>query len=114
MAGLRLGIGAGVTLALENVGSQPLEVLSHVMAAGERHYDWFTVIVGEREFKLQADRNRSGFVRVTLAPGESLRHEIDLAAWAARQGVSLTTGALRARYEVEGDPTAWNGRLTAP
>jgi hypothetical protein len=119
--GLRLGIGSAgavVSLALENTGERPLEVLSHVLAAGEAHYDWFTVRVDARELRLLDDRNRSAVVRATLAPGESLRHEVDLAAWAQRPvngGEPLAPGAheLRARYEVGADESAWTGRLDA-
>jgi hypothetical protein len=123
--GLRLGIGARaglVRLALENTGADPLPVFSHVLAAGETHYDWFTVAVdgpaGARTLTLADDRNRSAPIVVTLAPGEGLEHDIDVAAWARRGrngGQPLPAGryAARAAYEVPPNAQAWSGRLEA-
>lgn len=123
--GLRLGVagGAGVAeLSLENVGAAPLRVLSHVNA-GEIHLDWFTVALRdsrgtERTLHLLADRNKSGRVEVTLAPGQHLQHRVDLQAWAARPdngGAVLVEGdyAVRATYEVEPEDGLWSGKLAA-
>lgn len=119
--GLRLGVGGeharAVRIALENVGDAALEVLSHV-EAGERHYDWFTLVLdGRRELTLADDRNRSARVTVSLAAGESLEHEVDLTDWAARAvngAAPLAPGtyALSARYAVAVSGV-WNGRLEA-
>lgn len=124
--GLRLGIetigAASVRLKLHNVGDRPLEVLSHVLAAGETHLDWFTVLLdghsGTRTLALLDERNRSAAVRVTLQSGAQLRHEVDVAAWAARAvngGVALEpdTYRARARYSVPADHAAWSGQLEA-
>jgi hypothetical protein len=118
VAGLRLGIdargGAVVELALENTGDGALQVLSHVLAAGEDHLDWFTVHVGERELRLLDERNRSAAVRVTLAPGEAVRHTVNLAAWALRPpngARSLSPGPASATYDVPATPDTWSGHL---
>ncbi len=123
--GLRLGIAAGsptVALHLENVGETPLEVMSHVLA-GEVHLDWYRLTVvtrdGERrEIVLRDARDRSAPIRVGLAPGESLHHEVDVAAWAARGvngGRPLPAGAAQVAAEYRVDPGlgAWTGRLEA-
>ena len=122
--GLRLGVagGAGVAeLSLENIGGTPLRVLSHVNA-GEVHLDWFTLELrdrrGERTLHLMAERNKSGRVEVTLAPGQSLEHRVDLQAWAVRPdngGKDLAEGdyELRASYEVPSGEPVWSGKLTA-
>jgi hypothetical protein len=123
--GLRLGVAgtAGMAeLSLENVGAAPLRVLSHVNA-GEIHLDWFTVELrdrggAERTLHLMAARNKSGRVEVTLAPGQSLQHRVDLQAWAVRaenDGKELAEGdyALRATYQVEPEEGRWSGKLTA-
>ena len=119
--GLRLGIdgehASAARIALENVGDAPLEVLSHV-EAGERHYDWFTLVLdGVRELTLADDRNRSARVTVSLAAGESLEHTVELTDWAARAingAAPLAPGtyAVSARYTVSADGV-WNGRLEA-
>jgi hypothetical protein len=123
--GLRLGLGrasGNVHLALENVGDAPLEVFSHVLAAGETHYDWFTVILegtsGRRELTLVDERNRSARIHVTLAPGEHLQHEIDVVAWARRSINGATplepgTYEAAARYAVPPEDGFWSGTLTA-
>lgn len=123
--GLRLGIagGAGVAeLSLENVGGAPLRVLSHVNA-GEVHLDWFTLELRDsrgaaRTLHLMAERNKSGRVEVTLAPGQNLAHRVDLQAWAARPdngGKDLAAGdyEVTATYEVASGEPVWSGKLTA-
>ena len=122
---LRLGIaveGATARLGLENVGAAAFDVMSHVAAVGEKHFDWYTVVLdgpgGQRELSFVDDRNRSAPIRVTLAPGEALEQAIDLAAWAARavNGTApLAAGRheARARYEVGAQEGAWHGRLEA-
>ena len=83
-------------------------MFSHVQAGGERHYDWFTLILDGREIALFDDRNRSARIHVTLAPGEVLEHEIDLARWTDALGRELS-----ARYVVEPEAGFWSGTLTA-
>lgn len=123
--GLRLGIGAEdglLRLALENVGADPLQVLSHVLAGGETHFDWFTLFLdgssGARRLVLMDERNRSAAITVTLEAGEALQHEIDVAAWARRNAngaEALAPGRYAARgvYEVPASARAWSGRLEA-
>jgi hypothetical protein len=123
--GLRLGVSGGagfVELSLENVGTQPLTVLSHVNA-GEIHLDWFTLRLrdgsgGTRALHLLADRDKSGGVKVTLEPGKSLQHRVDVQRWAARPAngsAPLSAGSyeLRATYEVEAGEPHWSGKLEA-
>jgi hypothetical protein len=120
--GLRLGVagGAGMAeLALENVGTQPLRVLSHVNA-GEVHLDWFALQLRDsrgvvRAISLFGDRNKSGRVEVTLAPGQHLQHRVDVQSWATRAGTALADGRyeLRATYEVEPGEPHWSGKLEA-
>jgi hypothetical protein len=121
--GLRLGLAAaGETLEvrLENVGDEPLTVLSYVAAGGRRHLDWFTVTLtaddgAARRLQFIDDRDRSAKVRADLPPGASLAHPIDLAGWAARpiNGGQPLAGHYRATaaYLVEGEAGAWTGRL---
>jgi hypothetical protein len=115
-------IGVTLELTLSNTGSSEIVVNSSVSAGGERHFDWFRVeleVAGKtRELRFLDDRNRSAIERKTLAPGASLTHTLDLAAWAKRPrngAVPLPSGkgTLRAFYEVSGDREAWNGRLAA-
>ena len=73
---------------------------------------------GERTLHLMAERNKSGRVEVTLAPGQSLEHRVDLQAWAVRPdngGKDLAEGdyELRASYEVAPGEPVWSGKLAA-
>lgn len=122
-AGLRLGLeadGASVTFTLENVSAAPIEVLSHV-ATHEQHLDWFTLRVTDgptpRELQFTDARNRSAPVKVMLAPGASLRHRVDAAAWALRtingaRALSPGAHAASAVYAVT-DAAVWSGRLAS-
>jgi hypothetical protein len=114
--------GTTLDVTLTNNGSTEVVVNSSVLAGAERHYDWFwvelEVAAVTRELRFQDDRNRSAIERKTLAPGASLTHTLDLAAWARRARNSAKPlpsgrGTLRAFYEVTGDREAWNGRLAA-
>ena len=122
---LRLGISGGsgfAELSLENVGTQPLTVLSHVNA-GESHLDWFTLHVRDgkgaaRDLRMVADRDKAWRVKVTLEPGKSLQHRVDIQRWAARPvngNAQLAAGSyeLRATYEVEPGEPVWSGKLEA-
>jgi hypothetical protein len=118
--GLRLGIAADGPIAhlfLEDVGDEPIEVMSHVEAEGEPHFDWFTILVdGVHTILLAGRRNRSAPVRRTLAPGERLHHAVDVPVWAGRApNLPLEAGEheARARYEVEPGRAVWSGRLEA-
>jgi hypothetical protein len=123
--GLRLGVAGGAgfaELSLENVGTQPLVVLSHVNA-GEVHLDWFLLRLKDshgtvRELHLLDDRDKSGRVQVTLTPGKSLQHRVDVQRWAtkpANGSAALHDGSyeLRAVYEVEAGEQHWSGKLEA-
>jgi hypothetical protein len=123
--GLRLGVSGSsgfAELSLENVGTQPLTVLSHVNA-GESHLDWFTLHLrdskgAKRDLRMVADRNKAGQVKVTLEPGKSLQHRVDIQRWAARPtngNAPFATGSyeLRATYEVEPGEPVWSGKLEA-
>ena len=122
---LRLGLSAsdkGVRLHLENVGSKPMEVLSHVNA-GEVHLDWYILYLEDdkgdtRTLRLLDDRDESALVRVPLAPGSEITHTVDVAAWAARlpngsKPLAAGTYKVRAVYEVKREGSNWRGRLEA-
>jgi hypothetical protein len=116
--GLRLGLAADgqvAALHLQNIGAEALDVLSHVLAGGEIHLDWFTVHVAAHDVTFVDDRDRSTPVTAHLRPGETLQHTIDVAAWAARTTGPLSPGAHRATatYLVESAPDVWCGRLDA-
>jgi hypothetical protein len=122
--GLRLGITGGTSfaeLSLENVGTQPLTVLSHINA-GEVHLDWYSLHLRDprgttRTLQLWDDRNKSAQIKVTLEPGKSLSHRVDIQRWASRphNGGALPDGTyeLRATYEVEPGEPHWAGKLEA-
>ena len=125
LGGLRLGIGvhgSDIELQLQNVGPDPLEVLSHVQAQ-ETHLDWFRLILrdsqgGTRELRLMDDRDKSAPVRVNLEPGASLRHAVSLTAWAQRsingsQPIQPGSYQVSASYETPRGSTTWAGRLEA-
>jgi hypothetical protein len=104
---------------LHNRGDAPLTVLTRVTGK-EIHYDWFVVTVehggARRTLRFVDDRNRAGTEKVALAPGATWTGDADLAAWAARSvngAAALSAGdaTVRAVYEVQGVPDAWNGRL---
>jgi len=116
--GLRLGLAADgqvAALYLQNIGAEPLDVLSHVQAGGEIHLDWFTVRVAAHDVTFVDDRDRATPVTAHLQPGETLRHTVDVAAWAARTTGPLPPGAhaATATYLVESEPDVWSGRLDA-
>lgn len=125
LRGLRLGVatdGSEVELHLQNVGTTPLEVLSHVKA-GEVHLDWYKLRLEDeksnsRELRLMDNRNRSAIVQAHLEPGASIQHQVDIVAWAARsvngaQPLDVATYKLYAVYQVEPESDHWNGRLEA-
>jgi hypothetical protein len=124
--GLRLGLsvpGANqVAVHLQNVGTEPLDVLSHV-DAGEWHFDWYRLRLEDARgtattLRLLDSRERSAAITVTLKPSESLTHVIDVAAWAKRGvngGKPLALGSYRvwATYDVDKDSRHWRGHLEA-
>ncbi|HEU4451924.1 MAG TPA: hypothetical protein VFR81_02655 [Longimicrobium sp.] len=125
--GLRLGIassGSAVLLRLENVGDAPLEVLSHV-SAREDHLDWHALRLegldgAVRTLRFRDVRDKAGIARARLAPGGTLDHRVDPAAWALRGingGVPLAPGRHRATalYDTAGTSSGdhWRGRLSA-
>ena len=116
--GLRLGLAADgpvAVLHLQNTGAEALDVMSHVLAGGGIQLDWFTVHVGAHDVTFVDDRDRSTPVTAHLQPGETLRHIVDVAAWAARTTGPLPPGAhsTTATYLVESAPDVWCGRLDA-
>src|SRR5262247_715235 len=98
--GLRLGLAADgqvAALHLQNIGAEPLDV--------------FTVHVAAHDVSFVDDRDRSTPVTAHLQPGETLRHTVDVAAWAARTTGPLSPGAhaATATYLVESEPEVWCG-----
>jgi hypothetical protein len=123
--GLALGLstnGPVVTLQLKNTGTTPLEVMSHVEAE-ETHLDWYTITLTDdrgntRTLKLAAARERSAEVKVSLAPGKTVDHNVAVVDWAARSvngAKPLAAGeyTVRATYAVSSPNDVWNGRLEA-
>lgn len=125
VSGLRLGLstdGGFVELHLQNIGTAPLEVLSHVNA-GDIHLDWYTLRLKDelgntRKLELVDERDKSGIVRAHLEPGVSIQHQVDVVAWAVRsingtKPLAAGTYKLYAVYEVEPGRNSWSGRLEA-
>jgi hypothetical protein len=127
--GLRLGLtrtGDGLRVLLENTGQASLSVLSHVVAGGAPHLDWFEVFVEEpggrsRRLRFFADRDESASVTATLAPGARLSHDMALAYWAAQPvngAEPLPPGVLpaHAEYRVDANEAgpSWHGSLVTP
>lgn len=126
VGGLRLELTADGELAvvtLRNVGAGALDVLSHV-DVGEEHLDWYTLWLGTpggaepRALRMFASRHESALVKVSLAPGATVVHRVDLQAWARREingaaPIAPGTYELAADYEVTGEAGAWNGKLSA-
>jgi hypothetical protein len=125
--GLRLGLStqdAKARFSLQNVGKEPIEVLSHV-EAGEKQYDWYTVILKDahghtRTLGFVADRDESWSVKSRLDAGGSFDAYVDLAAWARQPvngGQPLAAGAYEATatYDISADQAdgCWTGRLEA-
>lgn len=123
--GLALGVSVDdkrrVELLLQNVGDAPLAVWSHAQSGPTVHLDWFELrlvdpLGNTRVARfLDARGTEAAPVKVHLAPGETVRHAIDLDAWLTKPvngGRALDPGkyGLTAVYEV-GIDGAWNGRL---
>lgn len=114
---LRLGIeldGAVLVAHLQNVGSAPLGVWSHV-AAHEQQSDWLSVTLTDRFGKervvgFSADRDKSVPIPATVAPGKELVERWDLADWAVRSPQGKAFGpddlTVRAKYRVPTVPTS--------
>jgi hypothetical protein len=119
---LRLGLsvpgdGGVVELHLENVGTQPLKVLSHV-DAGELHFDWYRLRLEDAQgrsttVRLLDARERSAEISATLDPGGSLTHRVNAADWARRDGQPVSPGTYKvwATYDVTIGDGHWQGHL---
>lgn len=127
VSGVRLGLEIDATFAtfhVQNVGTKPADVMSHVQA-GETHLDWYTLEIDapggcKREIGFVDERDRSAPIKVTLAPQAELSHRVDIASWAARPAngskpLSPGTYSVIARYQVSpgAAPTVWTGTLSA-
>ena len=112
--------------SLRNTGATALRVASHVLAGPYPHFDTLTLKVCQtglaprcQDVRFQAPRAASMPVQATLAPGQVLRHEIDLTPWLTRQGIRLMPGSCLVQLVYEqGDPGGqapgqrlWQGRL---
>lgn len=124
-SGLMLGLaadGATIEFYLKNVGTEPLDVLSHVSADID-HLDWYelrmmTAAGEERVLRFIDDRDKSGFETVHLPPGEAIHHSVNLRDWAKRpingeQKLAAGEYELWATYEVTTPDDNWTGRLNA-
>jgi len=123
--GLTLGLTAdrgAVEFYLKNVGTEPLDVLSHVSADID-HLDWYELRMvnktrEERVLRFIDDRDKSGTVKIHLLSGETIHHSVDPREWAKRPingEENLTAGEyqLWASYEVTNPDDNWTGRLEA-
>ena len=123
--GLMLGLaaaGAVVELYLKNVGSNPLDVLSHVSADVD-HLDWYELRIvhqarEERVLRFIDDRDKAGSVTVHLLPGETIHHSINVRKWAKRpingkEDLAAGEYEVWASYEVTTPHDNWTGRLDA-
>jgi len=123
--GLMLGLaaaGAVVEFYLKNVGSDPLDVLSHVSADID-HLDWYELRMvnqarEERVLRFIDDRDKAGTVKVHLPTGETIHHSVNLRKWAKRpingeQNLAAGEYELWASYEVTDADDNWTGHLDA-
>lgn len=107
-AGLRLGVavdGTCVRLRIENAGAQPLLVFSGVYGGARLDLEGYTLRLLDAagavtEVDLRGgSRRESGPLFEPLAPGESLRHDIDVAAGGCYDDMP-TPPAPRGEYRV--------------
>ncbi len=112
--------GDPITLHVEvkNAGDKAVEVTSHI-ATHETHFDPFRVVLywpgpsregckgphtgrRSRVISLTGARDKSAPVKVTLEPGKTFAHDIDIGAWAARdenKQKAITPGFYQVRVE---------------
>ncbi len=114
-------LGAVLSFTLENRGTAPVCVFTHVATDGE-HFDWLGVeLTGggpARSLHFVDDRDKSAPVSVLLAPGERVTKSVDLVAWAKRKvngGAPIPPGAWTAAvtYDTTRETWVWSGKLTA-
>ena len=113
---------AVVEFYLKNVGTEPLDVLSHVSADID-HLDWYELKLvdqarEERVLRFIDDRDKAGSVKVHLLPDETIEHSVNLREWAKRRingEENLASGEYEvwATYEVTAPDDNWTGRLEA-
>lgn len=104
-------------VTVKNTTGNPIQLVSHLDASGERHYDslWIELTFPSpsregctgryagkttRQLRFKDKRKRSTPVVVELAPDQTITHEIDLRAWAARpinRKLALGRGFFKAR-----------------
>lgn len=122
--GLELAVaadGADLRIELTCVGETAVTIVSHVEVAPRPHLDAVTVELdgpgGPRVLRLTGDRNIADSPLVTLAPGQAVRHQVALTAWAVdpiNPGGPLAPGTYRAtvRYQTGPGGRWWSGTLT--
>ena len=88
-------------VTVKNTTGNPIQLVSHVDAGGERHYDSLGIELAfpspsregctgryagktTRKLRFKDKRKRPKPVVVELAPDQTMTHEIDVRAWAAR------------------------------
>jgi hypothetical protein len=127
LAGLRLGVavdGTCVQIRIENTGARPLLVFSHVYGGARPDLEGYTLrLLDAAGAVTEVDlyggpRRESGPVDVTLVPGESVRHGVDVAAGNCYRNMptpAAPPGGFRvvATYAPRCEPGRWCGRLTA-
>jgi hypothetical protein len=89
-------------------------------ATHEWQHDWLEVRIPQhgkmRSLVFDDVRGKSGFVAVTLAPGQTDWQTVDVADWARRQrnaGIPLLKGDYRVQaiYDTSREQSVWAGRL---
>jgi hypothetical protein len=98
---------------LGNESGREVLALSHYTTAGRRDFDQVELtirrIADGRAWSIPLSAPRKGVAKVAclLAPGATLRHEIDLRPWAGPHGLTLESGTfeMTAVYRVDdGEP----------
>ncbi len=113
--------GTVLHVAFANRGPETLAIWFASETPSGRHHDHLAVRLagagGERTLRFTGDRDASTTGLASLAPGEELADELDLAAWAlapvnGRAALAAGDHALTADYSAAGGG-AWEGSLSA-
>lgn len=126
-AGLRLGVavdGTCVQVRVENVSARPVVAFSHVHGGARPDLEGYTLHLVDAAGAVTAvdlyggPRRESGPIHVTLAPGRSVRHTVDVTEGGCYPGSPppfRLRGGYRviAAYEPRCEPGWWCGHLTS-
>ena len=87
-----------LTWTLTNVAAREVLVISHYAVGNRRHFDPLELRIVRREDRkvwtlaLTGPRKAAAKIACLLAPGRTLRHDIDVAEWSSLQRVDLGMG----------------------